>query len=288
MARDLRVLGTPPSVALSIARAAATSFGRPGAEAGLPDRSALLPDVRQDAERLAAYNRLTGYALRSRVPATWLHVLTFPLHAYLMAEKDFPFPLAGVVHVTNDMTLHRPVEVTDRLRIRVHADNLTPHKRGVAFDLLGEVHVDDELAWSGTSNYLALGARLDGEPAEPPFRLERPEVPASQQWRLPADLGRRYAHVSGDTNPIHLHPLTARPFGFKRPIIHGMWTYARSIAAIEPQLPEAYRARVSFTKPLSLPGRARFAVDREGDAWRYAVLNSDESKPYLLGDVAPA
>lgn len=288
MARDLRVLTTPPSVTASIARAAVTSFGRPGAAAGLPDRSALIQDHRQDAARLAAYNRLTGFALRDRVSPTWLHVLTFPLHAYLMAERDFPFPLAGVVHVTNEMTLHRPVLVTDTLRIRVRTDNLAPHKRGVAFDLLGEVHVGDELVWTGTSNYLALGARLEGTPPEAPFRLERPDVPASQSWRLAGDLGRRYAKVSGDTNPIHLHPVTARPFGFNRPIIHGMWTYARSLAALDARLPETYRARVAFTRPLALPGRARFAAEETCGAWRYAVLNSDESKPYLLGDVAPA
>ena len=38
--------------------------------------------------------------------------------------------------------------------------------------------------------------------------LEPPPVDA--QWRLPGDLGRRYAAVSGDRNPIHMHALPPR------------------------------------------------------------------------------
>ncbi|WP_258038084.1 MaoC/PaaZ C-terminal domain-containing protein, partial [Streptomyces sp. SM5] len=58
-------------------------------------------------------------------------------------------------------------------------------------------------------------------------------LPAVAEWRLPGDLGRRYGAVSGDRNPIHLHPLTARLFGFPRHIAHGMWTVARCLAEAE-------------------------------------------------------
>ena len=51
-------------------------------------------------------------------------------------------------------------------------------------------------------------------------------------WSLPEDLGRRFAKVAGDRNPIHMYWWTARLFGFRRPIIHGMWTLARCMAAL--------------------------------------------------------
>ena len=31
------------------------------------------------------------------------------------------------------------------------------------------------------------------------------DVAASAEWQLGGDLGRRYAAVSGDRNPIHMH-----------------------------------------------------------------------------------
>ncbi|MCC2593508.1 hypothetical protein LKO27_08815 [Tessaracoccus sp. OS52] len=281
MAHETRELAALPGLGGLFAKALANSLSRPGPTAGLPDRSVVVGALHQDRERLAEYARLTGFGIRDAVPATWLHVQTFPLHAYLMAQPDFPYQLAGLVHVSNQQRLHRPVTADEVLRLQVSSANALPHKRGVAFDLLGEIRVGDELVWSGTSNYLAVGKSLPGEPVQTP-RLEAPAVAASQQWRLPADLGRQYAKVSGDTNPIHLSRLTAMPFGFDRPIIHGMWTHARALAGLGRRLPEAYTVEVAFTKPIALPGRVRFAADRD---LAFAVLNSDETKSYLLGRV---
>jgi acyl dehydratase len=73
--------------------------------------------------------------------------------------------------------------------------------------------------------------------------------------------GRRYAAVSGDVNPIHLHALTAKLLGFDRAIAHGMYTYARALAAFGPRLPGAGRSSVWFRRPLPLPSTVRLAVD---------------------------
>ncbi|RMB58422.1 MaoC/PaaZ C-terminal domain-containing protein [Tessaracoccus antarcticus] len=285
MMRTVTTLKELPDVGGLIATGMLTAVGRPGAKAGLPARSLVVEKHHQDAGRLAAYNRVCGFTLRNQVPATWLHVLTFPLHAALMVGRDFPFPLAGVVHVTNHMTLHRPVTLTDELRIAVWSDNLAPHKRGVTFNLIGEIHVGDELAWSGRSNYMAMGATTDAPAPPPAARLSPPEVPASQLWQLPADLGRQYAEVSRDSNPIHLYPLTSRPFGFKRPIIHGMWTHAKALSSLGPRLPQTFSVDVAFTKPLMLPTKATFAADEADGVWRFAVARPGSDAPSLVGRV---
>ena len=252
----------------------------------LPERSYLLMDQLQDISWLAAYDRVCGFTLRDEVPATWLHVQTFPLQAALMAEDDFPLSLAGLVHVSNTMTLRRRVDVGERLRMRVCAQNLSPHPKGVAFDMCGEIHVGDELVWEGTSNYLAIGAQgVEGEPVKAEH-LVAPDAVPSQLWRLPADLGRRYAKVSQDANPIHLSPVTARLFGFPRAIVHGMWVHARALAALRGKLPPAYTVRVQFAKPVLLPGKVWFASESDGDLRRFSVVNK-EGKPHLVGELTP-
>lgn len=278
-------LAAPPSIGLLLARAVATSAGRPGAEAGLPDREVRLAGLRQDPTRLADYDHLCGFTLRDRVPPTWLHVLTFPLQAWLMAERDFPFRLAGLVHVRNEMALTRPVTVTDTLELACSTENLRPHRRGVTFDLVGRVEVDGEPAWWGRSTYLATGAAMAGEPAEP-VRAEEPRAEPSAEWRLPADLGRRYARVSGDVNPIHLSPLTSRLFGFRRPLAHGMWTHARALASLEPRLPATYGVQVQFTKPVMLPARLTFGAT-PGSAPTF-VVGGRADKVHLVGTVTTA
>ncbi len=280
MGRDVKVLKTLPDARQLMLKGFRTAMKRPDVSAGLPDRSVMVMDHRQDLARAAEYARVCGFSVRDEVPATWLHVQTFPLQMWLMGQPDFPFSLAGLVHVSNDMTLHRPVRADERLRLTVVAENVQPHKRGVTFDLKGTVHVGEELVWEGTSNYLSTKAKLRGLAPEAE-RLEMPSGEQSQLWRLPADLGRQYAKVSGDWNPIHLHPLTARIFGFPRPIIHGMWTHARSLAAFGGSLPERYRVQVQFTKPILLPGKVGFVVDGE----KFAVVDK-EGKPKLVGRLA--
>ena len=100
----------------------------------------------------------------------------------------------------------------------------------------------DEPVWPGRSTYLRRGggtARSRRGPSDPPTG------PASLV-RVPDDIGRRYAAVSGDRNPIHLHALAAKAFGFPSAIAHGMWLKARALAALEGRLPDAFTVDVAF------------------------------------------
>jgi acyl dehydratase len=58
-------------------------------------------------------------------------------------------------------------------------------------------------------------------------------LPAVARWSLDAASGRRYAALSGDWNPIHLWPWSARLMGMRAPIIHGMHTLGRACAELE-------------------------------------------------------
>ncbi|WP_203566579.1 MaoC family dehydratase [Aestuariimicrobium ganziense] len=276
-------------LAKQVTRVRLPRLGSAPAPRTLPDRRAVVTSHRQDPDRLARYDRVCGYTVRDEVPASWLNVLTFPLQTALMAQPDFGFGLAGLVHVSNTMTLHRPVSVTEQLWLSAWADNLGPHRRGATFDMHGEVRVGSEVVWSGTSTYLVNGAQAPAGTTARPVVEPGDDWPTvrSQTWRLPADLGRQYAAVSGDVNPIHLHPATARLFGFKRPIVHGMWTHARAVAALAGALPAAHTVRVRFAKPVLLPTKVGFAVEQTADGHRFAVVGSDD-RPRVVGVVEPA
>lgn len=103
-------------------------------------------------------------------------------------------------------------------------------------------------------------------------------------WRVPSDVGRRYASVSGDRNPIHVSSLTARPFGFPKAIAHGMWSKARTLAALEGRLPDSFDVDVLFKLPVLLPSTVEYATRASGDDWLVAV-RSRSGKPHLTGVV---
>lgn len=254
---------------------------RPGVTGGLPDRLVRLSGHRCSVAEVAAYDSVCGFGLTDALPSTWLHVLTFPLQLTLMTADDFPLAPAGMVHVGNTITQHRPALITQPLDLSVRAENLRPHRRGVLVDLVGEARVGDELVWQGRSVYLNRSAHLGGEVVPPPERDLPRGLVTSGRWRLPADLGRRYAAVSGDVNPIHLNPLAAKAFGFPRAIAHGMWTYARALAAFESRLPPAYTATVDFTKPVLLPSTVRFAAAETPDGYAAQLTNRAADTVYL-------
>jgi acyl dehydratase len=276
--KELR--NTPNLVAL-YGKAVLTGFTRHGGE--LPDTVYELPHVPVDAERLAVYNRVCGFRLTGELPVTYPHVLSFPLQIKLMTDPGFPFPLVGSVHLANRIAQTRPLRVDDKLGLRVRVANERPHAKGRKFDMISEVIVAGDVVWTGVSTYLRRG-RGSGEEGSGKVPATPPEPTAL--WHVPGDIGRRYAEVSGDRNPIHLHPLTARLLGFRRAIAHGMWTKARCLAAFEGRLPDAYTVDVRFKLPVLLPARVGFATHPTEDGWSFDLFDARTRKPHLAGMIS--
>ena len=296
MAFETRTLNGSPSILPLYARAAAPLIPGasllpffPGGGGEIPEIELELPNVKADPDAVAAYARVCGFTLRDQLPPTYPHVLAFPLHVALMADGRFPFGAVGLVHLENRIEQHRPLGLGEELTLRARPTALRPHRKGQTFTLLSEARtVSGELAWEGVTTILHRGT---GDPAQQgaggDFALD-PETPASAEWRLPGDLGRRYAGVSGDRNPIHMHALTARPLGFPSAIAHGMWTKARCLAALESRLPDAFAVEVRFRKPILLPARVEFtsAEGKDGEI-AFAVRDAKVATPHLDGRVVP-
>lgn len=256
--------------------------------------------VRIDSDALAPYDRVCGFTLRDALPATYLHVRAFPMHMALMTDGRFPFPAVGLVHLSNRIVVHRPALVSETFDLVVRATPIEPHPKGRTFGLVSEARVDGELVWEDVSTMLRRGggsadARNGGregggsgasaEDRESDSPRDRQTRGAPVEWRLSGDLGRRYASVSGDRNPIHMHALSARLFGFPQAIAHGMWTKARCLAALESTLPDAYTVDVSFRKPILLPGRVTFDARDDGS---FTVRSAKRPETiHLEGTVTP-
>jgi len=273
-------LSSPPSLRILYPKAVLTGFRRKGGE--LPDTVYTLRGVTVDRDHLAAYNRVCGFRLVDELPATYPHLLAFPLQIKLMSGGDFPFPLVGSVHVANRITQARPLRVTDKLDLRVHLENLRDHPRGRQFDMVSDALVDGEVVWTDVSTYLRRGGGSGTTD-----RSERTEpLKPTAIWRVPDDIGRRYGEVSGDRNPIHLYKLTARLFGFPRAIAHGMWTKARCLAAFEGRLSVAYTVDVAFKLPVLLPAKVAFAAAEKGSGWQFSLSDARSGKPHVAGEIS--
>ncbi|MEV5908221.1 MaoC/PaaZ C-terminal domain-containing protein [Streptomyces chartreusis] len=277
------VLTGAPSLPALLARGAVLSaFKRPRPDADFPRTRLVLPGAGVDLARLAAYERVCGFATGAdALPLTYPHVLGFPLAMRLMSERAFPLPLLGLVHTSIEVTRHTAMPATGAYEIGVHVDRLAEHRRGTEAVVVTEVRSGEDVVWESTSRYLArhrtngTDAGAQARPAEEPKPL-----PAVAEWRIAGDVGRRYGAASGDRNPIHLHALTARLFGFPRAIAHGMWTVARCLAAHG--TPDAVRVRADFRAPVLLPGTVTYAAE-DG---RFELRGGND-RVHLTGEVYP-
>ncbi|MEU9591308.1 MaoC/PaaZ C-terminal domain-containing protein [Streptomyces sp. NPDC048219] len=280
MADDRPLTGLPALAPLLARGALLSPLKRPRPDADFPRTRLVVPGLRVDPARLAAYERVCGFpAGADTLPPTYPHVLGFPPAMRLMSGRDFPLPLLGLVHTSIGLTRRAPLPVTGTYELAVHVEALSPHRRGTEAAVVTELRSGGDLVWESRSTYLARHRTEGPDSPGAPRRTQAP-LPVRAGWRLAGDLGRRYGAASGDRNPIHLHPLSARLFGFPRPIAHGMWTLARCLA--EHGTPEAVTVRAAFRAPVPLPGTVTYGA---GDG-RFE-LRGDEGRPHLSGEVGP-
>lgn len=243
--------------------------------------STQLPDqglrcwVSIDPDKVQRFAKVCGWVPGSLLPTTYPHVLAFALQMKLMTDKDFPFPLLGLVHLQNRISVRRPLGGVIKTQISVRVDNLKSHPKGATFSLITQVEDALGLLWEEDSTMLCKGVQLAGEPegAYEPAPLPTNEVAT---WFAPADIGRQYAKVSGDYNPIHLSDSSAKLFGFPQAIAHGLWIKSRALAALEDHLPASnVDITVEFQKPVRLPSEVTLFASAAGSHGQLRLEGKD-------------
>lgn len=279
---------TPPPLVPMFAKALLPKKSGAGDAPEIPALEAHLLGASTVTRQLRDYKKICGFGQHTHAPITWPHILAFPLHLKLLTEPDFPLPLLGLVHLRNTITQHRPIGEGESLDLTVRLGNQQRTDRGIEFDLITEARSAGALAWEETSTNLFRQARQNGKPAGKTERPELERYPNTLSIQAPESIGRQYGSVSGDRNPIHMHALSAKAFGFPRAIAHGMWSKARALALLEQQegwKSGALRVSCQFKKPLFLPGTAQLNWQTGDKGWDYQLLNSKGDAPHLSGRI---
>ena len=281
-----RRLDAPPKLptlyAAALARQARNALRRPAPTDPLPTERHRVDNVTATQEKLDAFQRLMGRPQAEFLPSGYLHTLAFPVAVSVLARPDFPLPLLGMIHLSNDIHHLRPISLSERLSVTAWVENLLPHHSGAQVDVLVDIKTDSESVWRGRSTYLAKGVKANGPagtavPSAGERRTEQLPEFHTRQWALASDIGRRYASVSGDYNPIHLSGISARASGMKRPMAHGMYLASRMAAEMGPGDATPFRWTVEFRAPVTLPSRVFLSagMDRSVTAqWQGAEVTA--------------
>ena len=255
----------------------------------IPRIKACITRMDPDTARIAEYRRLCGFRPGATLPITLPHALAAPLHLAMLTTPTFPLPVLGLIHLRNRIVQHRAIPASAPMRVTAEVEGHTITPRGIEFDITTVVEVAGERMWEGVTTVLRRPAMVT--PANPhsvePETANDGEVPMrSVVWHVPADMGRRFAAIGRDYNPIHLYAITARAFGFPRAIVHGMWSLARCVAQLADEFPSApMRLDVAFRKPVLLPSTVQFSAKPEIEGTSFTLRSPDASKIHLTGRV---
>jgi acyl dehydratase len=257
--------------------------------------------VKLNAHWLAAYRDLVGLPRdpAALLPPLALQLAASPLHLEILADRKFPFKASGLVHLGLRIDQAGPIDADAVLQLESATGRSNPCRHGILFDLVTEARRDGRLAWRSITTMLARGARPSSAPATESrgsslseYQTEWPDT--GQGWRrvglieAPAGLGRRYAKVARDWNPLHRRDWLSRRFGLEKAVIHGSWTLARALASATWPLHDAFSMQARFFKPVPLP--AQMGV------WTYTgmaiqglrVTDTEGLRQHLVARVEPA
>jgi hypothetical protein len=278
-----------PSLLVCAARLARASAQRRPAAAGQLPRPFAYAAFPPAPARLAEFRALCGYEAHDPavLPPTWPYAIATPLHLHLVTAPGFPAPPLGLIHLRETILQTRPLAADATLHLYCRLDAQREHPRGRELDLTTEVRQGphEPVLWRSTTTALYRAPHLPAPPPRPPLVASPPLE--GERWTIPADTGRRYACVSRNFDPIHLHALTSRWFGFPRPIVHGMWSLARCLAALgERALQPPIRVDARFRSPLFLPGEAVFVARAADPATQWFSLQPERGgRPHLEGEL---
>ena len=235
--------------------------------------------VKVDSDKLMAYRSVIGAVNDGRLPILYPHVMMGSAHLRIASHEDYPLRSVGMLHLCNSVIQSQSIPDDAMLHLTCRVAEQRVVDKGLEIDLASTVEIDGQLVWQSISTLLKPGKF--GTPEAPSPLGERIQkiapVTNSDQFKAPADIGKQYAHVSGDYNPIHTSWIAARLFGFRSPIAHGMWTTARSVTAMTLETSDACRLDVIFKGPVFVGSTV--SIHHVGD--RYDLYCDENPRPVV-------
>jgi hypothetical protein len=256
-----------------------------GAAESLPEIKLGVKNYQISAHKLAKFAKTVHWTALDKLPPTYLQVVAFPMYLKVLLRQDFPWAVMGLVHIENEIIQHGVIDISKPLDIVCFCSDLEMHRFGWQFTINIHALVDGKLVWQSLSKNLVRTGRRKKMARMPEKRIDEEAFTDCTDWSLSGGLGRKYAFASGDCNPIHIHRLTAKMFGFEDPIIHGMWTIGRSMSQVQDVLPDAFNVFVKFKQPIFLPNNIKWkqAQIPDDENHYFKLVSQEEDKEHLSG-----
>ncbi|XP_046364750.2 3-hydroxyacyl-thioester dehydratase X-like [Haliotis rufescens] len=260
-----------------------------------------ITNFRLDAASLEAYKKLSCVKTNDAVPICYPETIFMRMSAFLASSpRSFISPL-GLIHIRQTITQHRPLDDLLDGGFDIHARALYCVKVERGIEANAEYKVTDRhnlCVWEGIITVLSRSPKQQKSGTS--RNAKKTDASKTVDTNLLGecllhvcqDTGVRYAKATGDWNPHHLFPWTAKLMGFRAPIAHGMWTLARTLDEVfgNDKVKRTYPIHVesTFKRPLFMPGEARIQYGKDSrdmsQMW-FKCCEESTGAPHVTGTV---
>jgi len=212
-----------------------------------------------------------------------------------MLSDDTGIDLTRMVHGEQRIQIFSPLKVGDIVSPRGSIKSIETKSSGEVLSFEQNLFRDGELAVTITTSLFVRGAskgeaKSADKTAAKPADVVAGKPVFSYQVQVKEDQPLRYAHASGDNNPIHTDKEIAKAAGFPNVILHGLCTMAfTSQAVVENKLKgDISRLRdisVRFSKPVFPSDTLTIQAFEDKDGLAFVATNT-QGVPVITNGVA--
>lgn len=208
------------------------------------------------------------------------------LHIQLATHDSFPGSPLGILHKRETIQQLGNLKL-GKWDFETHLDYFKAEKNGYELSIITNLFIDGILVWqSETIGFIKQTDNI----APTPGKNKKAKIDLSEYTLVKRISARplkanRYAWISGNIDPIHFWPLTAKLMGHPTSIMHGMWSVGRIAAVLPIKDFKGAIIHIKFISGFYLPGKADILIKKEGSTTKFVFNNTKKEKPYLIGDV---
>ncbi|MFH1155750.1 MAG: MaoC family dehydratase [Pseudomonadota bacterium] len=248
--------------------------------------------IQPDPARITAFRHICRYPAGSALlPMIYPETLFIGMLGKMIISPFFPVSPLGLIHIGQKVIQLRPIGQDEVLDARCTLDDVAQTEKGIRMICRLEVMSGQERVWEGNAVFLSRARITPGSEKPRPAPETDAMLPVTEILDVPQKTGLAYAAASGDYNPHHLYPFTAKLLGFRQPIAHGMWTLSRAISALEQTSPLFYPVRVdaAFKLPIYMPARVTLGCEKKAGLKRedqiidFEVRDQVRRLPHVIG-----
>ncbi|GHF02816.1 MaoC/PaaZ C-terminal domain-containing protein [Thalassotalea profundi] len=193
------------------------------------------------------------------LPVSYMFIQGFRCIGQLLVSSKIPSKLMGMIHLTSNYKVVKAHDWLKPVDIEVRINSCVDSEKGLIYSLSTYFYQLGQLTLVNENEFLDKRTNYQSSKNNK-VALTAPDIKTIDKSHYSQQLARQYAKVSGDYNPIHIHPLLAKVFGLKSSVMHGMYglhwmlTHQHILTSkAEEEISHHKTVTVSFNRPCYLP-----------------------------------